>query len=364
MNIKRFEHGGNIYSAQRKTGQKPVLDFSANINPLGLSLKVREAIVQNIDNVVHYPDANAYDLKKEISSYYGINEDMLVLGNGATELLYLLCHVLRPAKVFLPAPCFSEYERAALSVGAIIEYFYLDSTKDFVIDYDAILRAMPNNSMLFLGNPNNPTGKLLAINNFSDFAQKAKEKNCQIVLDESFIDFLPKDKELTLRDYCLKYENLFLLHSMTKFFAIPGLRLGFGVFPNALAERLRQATDCWNVNNLAQAAGCAGLQDIEYIEKSKTFVSESRQNFVKQLSVFEDIKVFESSVNFLLLDISKTKLSSDEFCQLMAKQGVLIRNCANYPGLGDSYVRIAVRTINENIHFIEVLKKVREQCNG
>lgn len=361
--MKKFEHGGNIYNALKKTGQKPVLDFSANINPLGLSLQVRRAIVSNIDNVVHYPDATACDLKENICSYYKVNEKMLVLGNGATELLYLLCHVIRPQKVFLPVPCFSEYERAALSCGAKVEYLFLSQTDGFHIDYLNLLAALPDNSLVFLGNPNNPTGKLLEKQGFSEFSESLQKKNCQLVLDESFIDFLEDSEERSLRNFCLEYENLFLIHSLTKFFAIPGLRLGFGLFPPVLAERLRGATDCWNVNNLAQAAGIAALQDCEYIKKSKFAIKQYRENFVKQLSVCQKIKLHPSCVNFLLLNIEQTGLKAEEFCEEMAENGILVRNCANYPGLDDNYVRVAVRSEEENEIFLNILKKVSES-NG
>ena len=361
--IKKYEHGGNIYSAQRKTGDSHVLDFSANINPVGLSEKVRQTLLDNIDNVVHYPDAEAYQLRKSICRHYGIKEEMLVLGNGATELFYILVHVLKPEKIFLPVPSFSEYEKSSLCIDVQVEYFLLPCENNFVVNYEEMLHKIPSNALIFLGNPNNPTGKLLEREGLENFLQKTWAKNCKIILDESFIDFLECSDYYSLLRFCYAYDHVFLVHSLTKIFAIPGLRLGFGVFPQAWAKKVEGAKDCWNVNNLAQAAGIAALDDKEYLKKSKILVKEYRDNFYKELASIKAIKIYPSEVNFLLLDIKNTGMTSAQLCSEMAKHSVLLRDCANYHGLDDGYVRVAVRNKAENREFTNILKKVCE-ING
>lgn len=360
MDAKRFEHGGNIYQAIRSLDKKELLDFSANINPFGLPETVRKAILENLEQVIHYPDASAYELRKRICEFYGIHDRMLMLGNGATELLYLMCHVLKPQKVIIPVPSFLEYERAALSDGAIIDYFYLFEHDVFELDFTLLLERVEEDSLIFLGNPNNPTGNLLDIGKLKDFLEKTKDFNISVLVDESFIDFVQDEEQHTCRKLCLEYKNLFVLHSMTKFFAIPGLRLGFGIFQPWLVEKMQRLTDCWNVNSLAQAAGVAALLDNDYIKESKKSIVDLRQQLIGMLINLGDIRIFPSVANFLLLDVSAMKVTSAELCQLMAAKGVLIRDCYNYPGLDTRYIRIAVRSSEENKQFVEILKEVKE----
>ncbi len=355
-----FDHGGNVYAMARQLGNKKLLDFSANINPLGLSDKVRQAIADNIKLVEHYPDATAYDLRQAICRFYAVDEKMLVLGNGAAELFYLLCHVLRPTKVFLPIPSFSEYERSAMAVGALVEYFPLCAADGFKLDLAVCAEALPENALVFLGNPNNPTGKLLEVESFEAFVKVAAAKSCMVIVDESFIDFLVQPELHTCRHFCCKYGNVGIIQSLTKFFAIPGLRLGFGVFSSALAERLKGAADCWNVNVLAQIAGQVGLADEGYISCTKKSVALWRKQLSREIVALGGIMVYESTVNFLLLDISGLGLTADEMCEKMGKQGILVRNCANYPGLNDSYIRIAVRSKEENDQLVSALRSVKE----
>ncbi len=352
--MERFEHGGNIHHTK---GQK-VIDFSANINPCGLSPRVKEAIKDNIDLVAHYPDPAAKDLRESICRFYGVSDSNLVLGNGATELLYLLCHVLRPQAVVLPAPSFSEYERAACSAGAAIQYFPLLPEEDFRLSFDKLFAALPEESLLFLGNPNNPTGNLLLREEFGGFLQKAKEKNCRVVVDESFIDFLPDDGRYTCRGFVKDFDHIFIIHSMTKFFAIPGLRLGFGLFPPALAEKLKNAMDCWNVNSLAQAAGVAALSDKAYIAGSSEMTENLRLALLKGLEDIGGLKIYPSTVNFILLDISGWGINSAYLYDYLSSRGVLVRNCANYPGLDERYIRIAVRCKEENRKLLALLREV------
>ena len=357
MTKNRFEHGGNIYNIKTKEGQMPLLDFSANINPLGLSDKVRAAIADNIDKVIHYPDPDMTELKEAVAKYYSVKKESLVLGNGATELLYLLCRICVPKKVLLPVPSFSEYEKAAVSANLAIEYFQLDEQRDFFADYGQIIKHVDENTLIFLGNPNNPTGKLLAQDGFYEFLNLLENKNSWLVLDESFIDFLEAPEKHSLRRFYEKHDNLFIIHSMTKFFAIPGLRLGFGIFPEEMAAKIKMSTDCWNVNLLAQKAGIAALSDEEYIKKSRIELNRLRSFFLSELKSIEKIKVFEPASNFILLDISLTGMNSSEICEKMREKNILVRNCENYPGLHDRYIRIAVRTESENERFITTLKE-------
>lgn len=358
-----FEHGGNIHRLRRtqQDSTRPFLDFSANINPLGLADSVLAAIKTALPDVIHYPDPEGYDLKKQIAASYGMEDSMLVLGNGAVELLYVLCHTIRPQNVLIPAPSFSEYERAARSAKAHIHYFFLEKQQKFTLDAKALSMHLKGMDLCFLGNPNNPTGVLIEIDQLELIAKAAKKEGCLIVIDESFIDFLPDATPYTCRNLLQQYSNLILLQSMTKFYAIPGLRLGFMACEAGLAEVLSQAKDPWNVNSLAQTAGIAALKDKNYQFRSQSLLHKTLYVFYTQLQEIPHITAYKPTVNFILIELKKAGFTAHSLKEDMKKRGIFIRDCGNYPGLTNAFFRIAVKTFEENCILIENLKKILEK---
>lgn len=353
--MQPFEHGGNIYSIRRNNTVNEVIDFSANINPLGLNPAIEKAIYDNIKTVIHYPDPQAYELRKAIISHYGVQDEQLVLGNGAAELIYLYTRVSRKKCAVLLHPCFSEYERACKSANLRIQRIYLKETENFAIDYGYLIANIPEQAVIFLGNPNNPTGTLLDIKYIKEMLQVAASKNTDIFIDESFIDFV--DAKFSCASLMQKFDNLAILHSLTKIFALPGLRLGFGLFNERIAAMLETAKDVWNVNALAQIAGKVALEQHDYLEQTRCQVQELRIELYTELIKFKQIKTYNGSVNFLLLRLNNGMIA-DEFRIKMLEQGILIRDCSNYPGLDNYFVRIAVRSKQENTEFVKALLKV------
>lgn len=357
MFAKAFEHGGNIHAAQRSKEKEKILDFSANINPLGLMSAIKTALSENIDSIINYPDAEAHDLTRAIKTFYQIKAENLVLGNGAAELLYIFCQIVRKKIAYIPVPTFSEYERAALSADMTIQYFLTTPVDDFALDYQRMQKEFPENSILFLGQPNNPTGNLLTKpEKVLELIEWASHKKSFVLIDESFIDFLSPD--FSFKKYINRYDNLVIINSLTKMFAVPGLRLGFGLFPKELQKKMNAAKDVWNVNTLAQIAGTIALNNHEYIAQTKVVLKELRQNFLQELEKYPQIKVYQGSVNFFLLDISATKYTSGELRAKFFAHNILIRDCSNYVGLDKNYVRIAVRTAKENQEFLSVLNQL------
>lgn len=361
--MNRFVHGGNIYEAS-PVGDK-WLDFSANINPIGLCAAVKNAISESIEEIVHYPDPTGRELKEAISVHYGVSSSEIVLGNGAAELFYVLMHTIKPKRILIPVPSFSEYERAAISTGAAVDYFPISPENGFSIDRDKLIASAKNYDALFLGNPNNPTGCLLE-KDFIINLVKSTPKTF-IIVDESFLDFLLSDEPYSVRKLVGSYPNLIVMTSLTKFYAIPGLRLGFGLMNEELARSLDMQKDPWNVNLLAHKAGIAALTAEEYQGETRKFVADEKQylsDSLKKLNI--GIRVFNPTVNFILLDIGRCRLKEKQSEGLNAaratdayrKNGVLVRNCDNYPMLGDTYIRIAVRTREENNRFLEITKEI------
>lgn len=358
MTMQKFEHGGDIERAMREYNLDNIIDFSANINPYGLSAKVKQAVEDNIDGVIHYPQPDARDLRALLAESYGIAEDKLIVGNGAVEILYLLCHILRPRSALIVSPGFSEYERAARSAGAQIAYAMLDERRAFASPMRDIIVKLKGHDIVFLGNPNNPTSTLYSARDVELLIEHAENNGCFAVIDESFMDFIKNSEEFSVLPLVEKYHNLLVLHSLTKFYAIPGLRLGFAATDHEVLDPLYSAKDPWNVNSLAQAAGIAALQDKTYQRRSRSYTRTEIVYLYEELKELPGLKIYEPSVNFILADIKNTGLTADELRNKLLQQGILIRSCANYPGLDEHYVRFAVRRREENDQLIDALSEI------
>ncbi|MCR5756907.1 MAG: threonine-phosphate decarboxylase CobD [Selenomonas sp.] len=357
--MKKFEHGGNIYDDAPAVYGGSWLDFSANINPLGLAPEVAQVIQDNIAGIVHYPDSQARELKNALSEHYGIPKEQLILGNGAAELFYLLTHMLRPKRVGIPIPSFGEYQRAAEAVGAEIVFYPLQAADGFVPDLWQWTLEKDGVDCLFIGNPNNPTGKLMQRSQLLEFLPRWEAKGIITVVDESFLDFLPDDGAYSVRALTGRYKHLLVVRSLTKFYAMPGLRLGFASGHPDLLRQLECGKDVWNVNSLAQVAGVAALQLKAYHKRSRNFVQGEKEWLYERLCTVPGFKPIKPGVNFILIDVAATDLSSGELTARMRSKGILIRDCANYTGLeGRQYIRVAVRSHRENEQMLKALEAV------
>jgi len=357
-----FEHGGNLYAAWRQKGGQldNYLDFSANINPLGMPESARQAVLAALPYVIHYPDAASTELKEAISRKFKVGRELITVGNGAAELLYVLCQMFRPQRVLVPAPTFSEYERAARAAGAAVEYLPLSSDDGFAVIVEKIFNRIPDVDIVFLGNPNNPTGRMLSRQELEEIIAMAKKYNVLVVVDESFIEFLPDAEDYSCRGLLTRYANLIILQSLTKFYAIPGLRLGFVLADPAIGKMLDKGKDTWNVNSLAQAAGVAALADIDYQQASLKVVSSAREEFFTALQNLPGLKPFPSSANFLLVNIAGGGYTAASLGAALLDRDIMIRDCSNYPGLSADYIRLAVKMPSDNQKLLDALQILLE----
>lgn len=349
-----------MYQEARRYGwnAEELVDFSANINPLGLARSVREAIADNLQHVIHYPDAQAIQLKQAIHIYYGVPLEQIVLGNGAVELLYLLCQYVRPRQVLIPAPTFSEYERAARAAGATVDYYLLAEADNFTLYANHIAERLTMDSIIFLGNPNNPTGTLMRREEIEIIVEQAARRNCIVLIDESFIDFLADDTLYTCRSLVRQYRNVIILHSLTKFYAIPGLRLGFALAQPSLCEAINDRKDPWNVNCLAQAAGVAALADKQYQQQSRAYVEQAKMQLFQSLQAIPGLKPYFPAVNYILINLAETGIKSSQLRLRLLEHKLLVRDCSNYPGLSEDYIRVAVKQTTANQNLVHALQKI------
>lgn len=348
-NIKDlYAHGGNIYEIRHRRGSD-ILDFSANINPLGIPLQVRKLLRKGISVLEHYPDAQAHRLKVALSRYWKVKEENVLVGNGSTELIYLILNALRPAAVTIPVPSFTEYERAARIAKSKVKFIRLLASEGFCLKTDQI----KNCDTLFFCNPNNPTGNLL-MHNRQDI-EKLPTK--WIIMDESFMDFLSEEKAHTLITRAAQSKKLIVLRTFTKFFALAGLRVGYAIAHKHTVQFLQRFQMPWSVNALAQAAAECALSEKEYIRRSRRTIEKERVFLYNAVSRIKGLKPYPSVANFLLIEIENSQFTSTRLKERLLKKGILIRDCANFRGLDERFVRVAVRSHKENIRLIKALEE-------
>lgn len=343
-----FSHGGDIYGVKRKYG-KEVIDFSANINPLGLPPEAKKVIARNFDSILHYPDPQLKDISRRIAQYWGIKEENILVGNGSIELIYLLTSCFKPRASLIAVPGFSEYERAARIVKSRIRFLELKEEGGFKLD----LSRIPNSDIFFFSNPNNPTGNLI----LDDYCGIERLPNGLLVVDEAFMDFVPQEKDYTLIYKAQKFKKIAVLRTFTKFFALPGLRIGYLIAHKDIIRALKQHQMPWSVNALAQRLAEVMLNNETYIKKTRLFIVKEREFLFDALKKIKGLIPYPSVANFLLLKIVDENINSSELTNKLIQRGILIRNCSNFRGLDNKFIRIAVRSRKENLRLIDALKE-------
>lgn len=354
-------HGGNIkeYLEGVSSYGHKLIDFSANINPLGLSPKAQEAVIKNIQGVIHYPEPDSKALKKALGIFWDIGSHNIAVGNGSIELIYLIPRALKLRRVLIITPTFSEYEFAVESNSSKAIFFKTEEEKGFKIDLHQLAKLIPKADSVFLGNPNNPTGGHLSLEEISFLARECKKYGSILIVDEAFMDFVrnPDGESLILE--AARNKNLLVLRSLTKFFALPGLRIGYAVGHPNLIKSISGLQYPWNVNSLAQAAAERVLRDKNYINKSREYVTKERRYLFGRLKSINGLRVYSPSSNFIFCKLAGPAIKSAEVLnQNLLKKGMVVRNCSNFRGLDERFFRVAVRRRAENLKLIKALKEV------
>jgi cobyric acid synthase CobQ/L-threonine-O-3-phosphate decarboxylase len=344
-------HGGNIGQLALEAGipESELLDFSANMNPLGPPEGLRTVISSQISFLVHYPDPACTALIEAAASHYQVSREEVIAANGTSEILFLLPQVLGKRRAVVPVPAYADYAKAVALHGMAVETIALSEEDDFRLDCDAIGRVLAGDEAVFIARPNNPTGWVCPASDLRRLAVAHPETI--FVVDEAFGDFVEDFDSLTKK----RPPNVLVLLSLTKIYAIPGLRLGCAVGDASLIQRLRQMQPTWSVNTLAQAVGAAALQDRNYLQNTRQYVREQREWLAAELAALPGLKVYPGEANFLFLQT--TTLASELAGQLLGK-GIAIRVCRNFAGLDDRFFRVAVRTAEENGRLCAALRGI------
>jgi threonine-phosphate decarboxylase len=337
-----------------------VLEFSGPINFLGPSPKAVEAVKQYAKFIRFYPDPNPVEFKEEIAKYvgHGVEEENIVLGNGSIELIYAITEILpRGFKALIPVPSFSEYEKAALRVGS--EAVFVQLPENFALETERIKKAVTDNTKIMcICNPHSPSGTLYSKESILELVDFCHKKDIIFSIDENYIEFAEKGQDTTLAGMVKEYENLFVIRSVTKFYGMPGIRLGYGIAAKNLISKLEIVRLPWSINGLAAYATLAAFNDSEFIQNTKTTITKEKAQLAKGLEEIEGLHVYPSVTNFLLVKIRNRKITSTKLKEALAKEHILIRDCCTFVGLDDSYFRVTVRSAKDNLKLTETIKQI------
>lgn len=349
-----MKHGGNLRAACSAYGHHQFLDFSANINPLGIPKQIQDIWLQNIDAVTHYPDPDCELLCGAIAQLEQIPETSILCGNGSSELLFLAVEVKQPKRVLLLAPCFAEYEQAARRVGAEVIWYHLEQTQNFQWTVNDM--PLDHIDMIIIGNPNNPTSQCASIELMNDLIQQCKIRNIELLVDEAFID-LVLDKP-TIIDHAVMNEHLLVLRAFTKSLAMPGVRIGYAIAGSSWLDEMKKKQIPWSVNVFAQDIAQALPNLTDYKNKTRQWLIEELPYMYQSMRQFSGLDPIAPSTNFILWNAQKNGLQLKEY--LAQEHYILIRDCSNYNGLEEGWFRTAIRLREENDRLVQAIEMFLE----
>jgi len=346
-------HGGHIKHIINH-GNNGILDFSASINPLGYPENVRKIIFENFDDILHYPDIDCAGLRKYIGQKVGRPQDEIIVGNGSTELFYLIPRTLKPSKGIIFQPTFSEFAEALKCSHAEAVNNVLRSEENFCFTYQESYFDDKKVKMVFLCNPNNPTGQL--VEKVVILSMVKQHPAITFVIDEAFMDFVEEPEKYSVMHEAGTLRNLIVVRSLTKFYGFPGLRIGYLAAHADLIIKMMEYKEPWSVNALAQCAAMTALEDEEFFSRSREFMFTERLYLFHELSEIQGLSPYKPTANYIFVKINLDGMASSLLREQLLERGIAIRDCSNFLGLSNKYFRVAVRTREENMMLVSTLK--------
>ncbi len=358
------QHGGDLDAIQKKYNipKKEIIDFSGNINPLGFPDSVKQILAQNLDVLSVYPDKNYTALRTAIGNYTGADLEHIVVGNGSTELISTFIKTSNAKKTLILGPAYSEYQREAELCGSSYEYFALQEQEQFFINVPNLLSALtPEIGLFILCNPNNPTGTVATTAQLEQILQHCQKNNTAVMIDETYMEFCDNLEQCCAIPLVKKFDNLFVIRGTSKFFAAPGLRLGYGISSNqAFLQTLKEHQDPWSVNSIAAFAGELLFSDKPFIKQTQTLISTERKRCTELLQNLKHITVYPSSSNFILLKLNTDKIDAHKIFETLIQKKLLIRDASSFTFLDDTFLRFCIRMPEHNTTLLNELKALIE----
>ena len=362
MTTKLVFHGSDIEKicAYYHLNKEDIVKFGANVNPLGLSASVKKEIAENVDLFSSYPDRDYVSLRNTISEYCRIPAEFILPGNGSSELISLLIQERAPKHTLILGPTYSEYSRELSFSGSTQEYYHLQEERDFFLDIDDLCKTLENGyDFLILCNPNNPTSSAITQNELRKLIAFCAKHNIFVMIDETYVEFAPDINEITAVPLTQEFTNLMVLRGVSKFYAAPGMRLGYGVTGNMdFLAKMREKQTPWSLNSLGAYAGELMFKDQEYIQKTRNLILSERDKLYKELKEIPTYKVYPAYANFILLKIQKTGLTSSDAFEACIKEGLMIRDCASFQCLDGEFIRFCIMMPEDNARLLNVLKQL------
>ena len=346
-----MRHGGDLITYE-KYYEGELIDFSSNINPLGFPEGLEEELIHSFNNMTSYPDIKYRHLKSSISKYLRCNPGNVIVGNGAVDIINNF--ILMFPRIIVILPSFSEYEQRALIYEK--EVVRLDYKEDFTLDLASIEKTIKAEDLLILGNPNNPTGLRIEKETLMELYEIIKEKEGYLLLDEAFYEFCPKDYdsiEIFRKD---AFKNVGIIRAATKFFALPGIRLGYGCISMDISKKYGEIELPWSVNSLADRAGRYIFQCKDYIKRSQAYIEGEREFLLRELDKIEGIKPYPTHTNYILIKL--LKWNEEYVFYFFLKRGLLVRRCSSFNGLDNTYIRLAIKNRENNLKLIKTFKEL------
>ena len=337
--------------------QKDIVKFGANVNPLGLSENVKKQLASRLDILSSYPDRDYTTLRSTISEYCNIPAEFILPGNGSSELIALLIQERNPKHTLILGPTYSEYSRELSFSGSTQEYYHLREEDNFVLNVDDLCQTLEENyDFLIICNPNNPTSSAINKEDLRKLITFCAAKNIFVMIDETYVEFTPDINEITAVTLTKEFTNLMVLRGVSKFYAAPGMRLGYGITGNLeFLKKMKEKQVPWSLNSLGALAGELMLKDKDYIRRTRELILSERNRLLHALETIPTYKTYPAYANFILLKIQKTGLTSYDVFDACIRQGLMIRDCSSFECLDGEYIRFCIMTPKDNTRLLNIL---------
>ncbi len=357
-------HGSDIEKIEELYGinKNKIINYSANVNPLGMPKSTKMALIDNINALEAYPDRDNVDIKKSLEKYSNVDLENIIIGNGASEVTKIVFEIINPKKTLIIGPTYSEYEKELKFISDEIEYFLLNEKEEFILNIDKLKNQLEDNfNLLVLCNPNNPTSSLIKRKEIEEIVGFCKEHNIFVFIDETYIEFIEDFSKIN--DYSAelvnneKYDNLIVTRGVSKFFALPGLRFGYGMTNNKnIIKVANEKMNTWSVNSLVNHAVVSFCNDNEFFEMTNVLINNERNKIVERLNKIKNIKLYKPNANFVLIKILNERTSNVVFENAL-KHNLMIRNCESFYGLDDKFIRFCFLGTEENEKLLAFLEE-------
>ncbi|MBM7685927.1 pyridoxal phosphate-dependent aminotransferase [Defluviitalea raffinosedens] len=362
---KHYQHGGDLESIEEHYGisRNQLMDFSSNVNPLGISPKAKKELAQNLDLISTYPDRKYTQLRQKIAKYTGADFESILVGNGSTELISLFITLIHPKKSLIIGPTYSEYEREIFLNGGQAEYYPLKETLNFQLDIENLKTHLSDEiNLLVICNPNNPTGSYISQKDLGIILDYCASKNIYVMIDETYIEFVENMDEITAVPLSKSYDNMMILRGISKFFSAPGLRFGYGICGNPeLIRRMNEIKNPWTINILASFGAGIMLEDSEYISATKKLIHSERTKIYNTLKDWKNIKVYKPCANFVLFKLLRNDITSSMIFEKLIEKHMIIRDASSFPFLNSSYMRFCFLLPEQNQKLLDALEEIIEK---